>query len=164
MPPLLSLSSCVLLSEPARLCKVHLEFLHLCSDYPRLSRPNYTWTKKNVPKNKLRTRGRMHIHPPPFHNSLLCVSTPAFPFLTPSPILIHSYNHTLSTVPPISSLIFCSCSDSDSTDRKESIAIGCRDKSSCNILSRKKMAITCFSACAHTVQWILNPFRPLHIV
>lgn len=36
----------LLLSEPGRLYKVHLEFLLPCSDYPHFSRQSYTLTKK----------------------------------------------------------------------------------------------------------------------
>lgn len=80
----------LVLSEPGRLCKVHLEFLHLCSDYPRLSRQSYTWTQKKKSNLSLRMNYALGVeHISNFflpHNSLLSLYL-CFFFGLPCPFL-----------------------------------------------------------------------------
>lgn len=100
----------LVLTQPGRLSKVHVEFLHHCSDNPQLSTLSYTQTTRKFyqeeEKRSMHRWERIHIH----FLSLICLLCLSL-CPTSSPFLFIC-TIRLSAVFPINFLLFCSYSDS----------------------------------------------------
>lgn len=101
----------LVLTQPGRLSKVHVEFLHHCSDNPQLSTLSYTQTtrifyQEEEKKKSMHRRERIHIH---FLSLIFLLCLSLCP--TSSPFLFIC-TIRLSAVFPINFLLFCSYSDS----------------------------------------------------